>query len=213
MKYEKGFTNDDYIGWSQKFRIDDNGDKTLRVDYDLGPDSLVVDVGGYLGEWARDIHCKYNCWVDVYEPYPGFCDEIHRKFSHNEKVNLKRYALGATTSKIEFVNNNDATSQFKGGSEEAERHVADVVDVVPELNRHARIDLIKINIEGMEYALLDRMLQSEELMSKVVNIQVQFHMFVKNYEAAREELRERLCKTHQCTYDYPFIWENWTLKK
>lgn len=33
----------------------DQGDSTLRLDYDLNADSLVVDVGGYLGQWSSDI--------------------------------------------------------------------------------------------------------------------------------------------------------------
>ena len=34
------------------------GDQSLRLDYDLGRDSVVFDLGGYEGNWANDIFGK-----------------------------------------------------------------------------------------------------------------------------------------------------------
>ncbi len=33
-----------------------NGDGTLRLNYPLTPDSVVFDLGGYVGDWAQQIH-------------------------------------------------------------------------------------------------------------------------------------------------------------
>jgi hypothetical protein len=45
------------------------------------------------------------------------------------------------------------------------------------------------------------------------DIQVQFHDFViPNAKARMEEIQTALSKTHTLTYQYEFVWENWTLK-
>lgn len=73
------------------------------------------------------------------------------------------------------------------------------------------VDLIKINIEGGEYDLLDEIIANNWL-SKFKNIQVQFHDFViENPRERMEKIQKELAKTHQLTYQYDFVWENWKL--
>src|SRR5438477_4586077 len=38
-----------------------NGDRTLRLSYDLSENDVVFDVGGYEGQWASDIYAMYGC--------------------------------------------------------------------------------------------------------------------------------------------------------
>jgi hypothetical protein len=70
------------------------------------------------------------------------------------------------------------------------------------------IDLIKINIEGGEYDLLEYMIR-EGLAQQCSDIQVQFHRFVPRADERRRAIRTALGQTHHLTYDYPFVWENW----
>ena len=73
------------------------------------------------------------------------------------------------------------------------------------------VDLIKINIEGGEYDLLDEIIANNWL-SKFKNIQVQYHDFViDNPRERMEKIQKELAKTHQLTYQYDFVWENWKL--
>lgn len=46
----------------------DKGDSTLRLDYPLDAESIVLDVGGYKGDFTALIHEKFNCRVFVFEP-------------------------------------------------------------------------------------------------------------------------------------------------
>jgi len=62
-----------------------------------------------------------------------------------------------------------------------------------------RIDLMKINIEGGEYDLLEHLLDSA-FISNIYNIQVQFHDFVPNAESRMNKIQESLSKTHLLTY-------------
>ena len=74
-----------------------------------------------------------------------------------------------------------------------------------------RIDLMKINIEGGEYDLLEHLIKTGWI-DKIINIQVQFHDFVENAEARMLAIQNDLAKTHELTYQYKFVWENWRLK-
>ena len=38
-----------------------DGDNTLRIDYNLNNTSLVIDLGGYYGEFSQKIYDKYKC--------------------------------------------------------------------------------------------------------------------------------------------------------
>ena len=42
----------------------------LRTTYPLNENSLVVDIGGFTGDWAMRMYCLYNCFIDIYEPHP-----------------------------------------------------------------------------------------------------------------------------------------------
>ena len=47
----------------------------------------------------------------------------------------------------------------------------------------------------------------------IANIQVQFHDFVLDAESRMKSIQADLRKTHELTYQYDFVWENWKLKK
>lgn len=70
------------------------------------------------------------------------------------------------------------------------------------------INLLKINIEGGEYDLLEHIIQ-HNLQEKIENIQVQFHKNIDDSECRRKNIQQLLKKTHVLTYNYDFIWENW----
>ena len=79
-------------------------------------------------------------------------------------------------------------------------------------NNINKVDLIKINIEGGEYELLESLLENN-LISIFTNIQVQFHDFLlDNGKERMNKIQENLAKTHELTYQYEFVWENWKLK-
>ena len=84
------------------------------------------------------------------------------------------------------------------------------VDIIAE-HKINRIDLIKINIEGSEFELLQHIID-ENLLFKINNIQVQFHHFVPDAIKKRENIISSLKKTHKNDWSYYFVWENWSLK-
>jgi hypothetical protein len=73
-----------------------------------------------------------------------------------------------------------------------------------------KIDLMKINIEGGEYELLSRLIETGDI-KKISQLQIQFHCVSPNSIVQMNEIKDNLRKTHHSTFEYEFVWENWIL--
>jgi FkbM family methyltransferase len=185
----------------------DEGDKTLRVDYDLLENSVVFDLGGYEGQWASDIFSRYRCLIHVFEPIEHFAEAIKQRFSRNSSIIVHDFGLSGKTEKLRISVDDDASSIHKKGRNEQEVMMVSALEFFDN-NRIEKIDLMKINIEGCEYDLLEHILDSG-FVENIDNIQVQFHDFVPSAKERMTAIQQRLQRTHELTYQYPFCWENW----
>jgi FkbM family methyltransferase len=166
-----------------------------------------LDVGGFEGQWVSDIFGRYLCTVHVFEPVPHFADSIRKRFANNSNVHLHQTALGGGNKTLSISIAGDASSTLVAGEDSIEVPVRCFADIVND-NGWSEIALMKINIEGGEYELLDHMLDSG-MVSRVKNIQIQFHDFVPDASGRMLGIQSRLRATHELTYYFPFIWENW----
>ncbi len=197
--------NEQHLRWTQT-----NGDKTLRISYDLNPDSIVFDVGGYEGQWASDIYAKYNCVIHVFEPVPAFADFIGERFALNGKIHVHHFGFSNEDETRNIVLAADGSSVFGRGPDVQEVQLVSITDFL-KTGGFTRIDLLKLNIEGGEYDVLDALLDSDWI-KNIGNIQVQFHSSVDHAQERMDAIKRRLAATHELTYEYPFVWENWKLK-
>ena len=180
------------------------GDDTLRLNYKRTPHSLVYDVGGYKGEWATPLFKKYQCQIKVFEPVKRFIDGLEAMFKDNTSITIYPFGLGGNDRTEKIGVDWEASSIFKPGDNLEKIKIRDVAKVMGK----DEVDLIKINIEGGEYELLNRLADTGQI-KQIKNIQVQFHDFVPKAVKKRQDLRTRLRQTHHLTYCYPFVWENW----
>lgn len=187
--------------------VNDDGDRTLRVDYPLRRQDVVLDVGGYRGQWASDIFSRYLCQIHIFEPVPQFGDEISRRFALNPAITLHRVAAGSQNGHIDISVAGDASSTHSAQGQSLAIPVIRFSDWLDEAGT-SDIALMKINIEGGEYDLLEHLIASGSI-KKISNIQVQFHDFVEGAEVRMALLQDALSKTHRLTYQYKFVWENW----
>lgn len=179
--------------------------ENMRYDYPLDCESYVIDVGGYEGRFATILHRGYGCDVDVYEPVNKFFLDCVRNLQPYPIIRVFNYGIGGSERDETFHIETDRTGIYaNGGSEQVK--IKDIKDVITR-----NVDLIKINIEGMEYELLERVIECD-LQTKLKNIQVQFHRIGDNYEERYEKIKEKLLETHELTFDYPFVWQNFRLK-
>jgi FkbM family methyltransferase len=187
------------------------GDLSYRLDYDLRPDSVVLDLGGYQGQWSSDIYARYRCKIHIFEPVPGYADFIAKRFSRNPDIKLHRYGLAAQGGEVAFAVDGASSSAHLSGVFSTQRVQMKAVEEFFSSLKTDRIDLMKINIEGAEYDLLDRMLELG-LHHRVRDLQIQFHNFVPRAEERAEEIATGLGATHELTYKFYFVWENWRLR-
>ena len=192
----------EYLRW-----LADGGDEALRYEYDLNADSVVFDLGGYKGQWASDIYARYNCRLLVFEPVPFFAAQIKAKFKRNPKIEVFDFALGASQRQEGIYMGDDESSLYKRQGKKETIQIEDVADFIKGQNITA-IDLMKINIEGGEYELLPRLLD-KRLIERIKHIQVQFHNVGADSEDRMDAICSELSATHQPSYQYKFVWENW----
>lgn len=187
-----------------------NGDKTLRLNYTLDENSIVFDLGGYEGQWCSDIFSKYQCSIFVFEPFHKYANNIRERFSKNSRIKIFDFGLGKEDKRFLLYSNDDASSVFKQQGESHEIEIKKASHFLKS-NSIAKIDLMKINIEGGEYDLLEELIEAGNV-KDIKNIQVQFHDFVPNAYSRMKNIQHALSQTHNLSYQYEFVWENWELK-
>ena len=186
----------------------------LVYDHDLDQNSIVVDIGGYTGIWAGKIINRYNCNLIIFEPVKKYFTQLENNISKYNKASLYNYGLGNKHQKIKIQHRGVQTTTRKIYNKEYDE-IIEIRDIAEE--RHlfnSTIDLMCINIEGGEYDLLDQIIKTN-MIENIINIQVQFHEWYPSYSESvllRSFLQDRLRKTHQITFCYPFVWENWKIK-
>jgi len=187
------------------------GDQTLRLFYALDPQSVVFDLGGYEGQWTSDIFSMYQCNIHVFEPVPAFHAQISRRFRHNPRIQTHCFWLAAQNQSLRIGLAGDGSSIFTAG---AEQIVARFVCASDFMREHGvpHIDLMKLNIEGGEYDLLDHLIESGWI-RRITDVQIQFHDCVPGATQRMHHIQDALKHTHHTTYQYPFVWENWHIKE
>lgn len=187
----------------------DRGDYTHNITYDLNEDSVVMDLGGYTGIWAQQIIKKYNPNFYIIEPLPEFYNILVDKFKENKKVNLLN--VGASNENKDgliYLSGDGSSSNLVNG-----KPIEVKFNTMSTLLRDwglSKVDLLQINIEGDEYPLLEHMLETE-VINKFKNIQIQFHLGVKDDRSRRDKIQEGLRKKgFKEKFNYPFVWESWS---
>lgn len=189
----------------------DRGDQTLRLDYpELTSDSIVFDLGGYLGDFTAAITERYNCKVYIFEPHPEYFSKCIERFSFYGNVVVLNYGLADKDGKFLLSNQSDGSSFINPNHKQKDGIdciVRDFSSVLKELDV-TKIDLMKINIEGGEFPLMEHIISCGK-QAIVRQYQIQFHNFVENAVDRRLKITRALSATHIRTWCYTFVWENW----
>ncbi|MBH98933.1 MAG: hypothetical protein CMM56_10850 [Rhodospirillaceae bacterium] len=188
----------------------DGGDERFRYNYDLSSDDYVMDLGGYEGTWSESIKKKFGCRIAIFEPVKPFALAIKDKFSKEPDVEVYQYGLGGSSRKEKIYLWGAGTSTFRKRGEAEEIRIVDIKQWFSDQNIRF-VHLMKINIEGGEFELLERLIQTG-LISRIKNIQVQFHNIAVESTKRMEKIHQGMYKTHQPTFQYKFVWENWVLR-
>lgn len=151
----------------------------------LTPPSVVIDIGGYIGDFSLYAANRYGSRVYVYEPATEnfrLLEDNVRRNHLDHLIHCRCVAVGpATTSlklfvDLDFGGEIHVTSTIYGThyKHPQERYV-DAVSLaeVYATNKLTCADLLKIDIEGAEYDVLDS--ASDEVLTKARNIVFEYH--------------------------------------
>jgi FkbM family methyltransferase len=192
---------------------DDWDNDDLRYDYDLNKDSIVFDLGGYHGIFSKEIYNRYKCNIHTFEPIDYLYDICCQELKGLDKVKLYRKVLGDKNDTVNFYIAGDASSIYMGRVKNEDSYVEmiPIDSYMADENIH-EVNLLKMNIEGAEYDLLEYMI-NKGMLTKFKNIQIQFHdNSVDNWRERYDKITETLNLTHFLTYKFEFKFENWKLK-
>lgn len=185
----------------------------FRLQYPLTEGSLVLDAGVFRGDFIDWCRKRWGCTVIGFEPARAFHEQSARRFAGDDRVTVHPYGLGARTERRTLAIQGDATSVYfdPRAPDTEDVSLRDVAEVFKELGP-SEVHLFKINIEGGEYELLPRLLDSD-LATRVRFFQVQYHDLGAGPDgsaAARDRIRARLSATHReewCVNGGQ--WESW----
>lgn len=181
-----------------------------RYNYpDLKPDSIVIDGGGYEGNWAKQLWRKYRCRIFVFEPIHKFANEIANglEFQMTGGITVINRALGSYSRWEAFSVHGDSTGAF---SKNGPFETVEVLAIGPIIESWPEVALLKLNVEGMEYEIIEALI-AQDLMPRIANLQVQFHR-LPGSDQLIEEITQGLKQTHELVYHEPYCWEGWKRK-
>ena len=186
--------------------------EALRYEYPLTPDSVIIEAGTHRGLWAEAMAKRYGCTIHTFEPIFQFWRAAKDRLYVYPNVHVHNVGLSDSLRTETWKIKGDMTGAFNGEGEEQD---VTLIDFCNWLDRHGEvpdsIDLLEINIEGGEYALLEDIFR-RGYQSRFRNIQVQPHGVVPNAVERWTAIQQHLSVTHELTYCAPFCWENWQLK-
>jgi FkbM family methyltransferase len=187
----------------------DNGDSALRLNYELNEKSVVLDLGGYKGDFAEAIHARYGCVVYLFEPVTRFYKLCQARFANNAKIKCLNFGLSDSGGEFLISDEDDGSSLVKNNTTQRAKSVLVLgfTEAMAELSIQ-NVGLLKVNIEGGEYSVLPHLVKSRFLQN-IRYLQIQFHSFVPYAAEMRSQIRRDLSITHREQWNYPFIWESW----
>jgi FkbM family methyltransferase len=197
-----------FYHWMQAIGANPN----LLHEADINTDSIVLDAGAYTGEWAQEILDRYHPIIHAFEPDPRNFKRLAKRGLANERLIPHEFGLGDSneTARMPLELMGSSTFSATGDKPWAEVALSDIAEVWTSLEL-GRVDLMKINIEGAEFPLLERMIETD-LLKNVGCFMIQFHEWHPGAYHRRRKIRKALRRSHKLDWDYHFVWEKWSLK-
>ncbi len=190
----------------------------------LNSSSLIVEVGGNIGQDTSKFIQLYNSSIISFEPLVPMAKDLIEKFKTNPKIEIQPYGLGdrARNLSVEPVDSsNTGTSIFRkisstNSSIIQQIQLLEVVQVIENIRRtktkDGMIDMISMNCEGCEFEIIPALILNN-LTQYFRIIQFATHIDVlKNASCIYCQIEQALERTHKIIYRYTMLWEAWVLK-
>jgi FkbM family methyltransferase len=202
-------------GWPGWYRWDGGwyeceGEKTRYCVWDVGPESIVWDVGAYEGEWSRRMAERYDPHLYLFEPIPRARNLAQTRWGANPKMWFSHFALGAEERIVEFHDcDRDGAGMFSEGNPVLDVQMISFEQAM-EKTGVEHIDLMSLNIEGGEYELLPHILDTG-IIHRIDRMMIQWHWRQEGDDKRQRAIQERIAETHRMRWNHA-AWEAWRKK-
>ena len=147
---------------------------TLHPRY-LGPESVVLDLGANIGQFAQAIAKRFGCRCVAVEPSPKLFDVI----PNIPRISKLQTAVADKSGVMPFhiAPHSVASSLVRAAlsdTETIEVPVCSLADLLAQL-KLCRVDLLKVDIEGAEIGMFAAC--PDEILTQIAQISVEFHDF------------------------------------
>jgi FkbM family methyltransferase len=165
------FTNEEPIYMNYKEFFVEGIYNSLNID-NL---NVVIDIGANVGLFTKYMLYKNAKKVFCYEPNKSAFDCLSKNYQNNSSVFLNNLAVSTNNDKLRLyldVNNTLVSSAKRNTSD---FYDVDSITLKQILTQHnlEKVDLIKIDIEGMEYELIAHM--EDDVFDKVNSFIIEYH--------------------------------------
>ena len=144
------------------------------------PEPCIIDCGGNIGMSAVWFKLAYpKCKLTVYEADPAIADILKRNIAQAklDQVTVRNTAVWSCETSLQFDNRGNDSGRIC----EAGTLTVPAVDIVKELP--AEVDLLKLDIEGAEYAVLDHLCDTGAI-ERIQAVVAEFHVWCDRIDDA-----------------------------
>ena len=182
----------------------------LKFAIALKEDGIVLDIGSYKGEFSEAVFARNNNLVFwLYEPISEFFEISHNRFKDNNRVLISQSAVSADGRDFEM--RIDGLRSRKQEHNNFDSIPITSVSIQKIFDSSKEFELLKMNIEGMEFECLEKLLSTKSL-KKAKYLLIQFHNLDKNSLPALIRLREEFANDFYNVWKYDWMWELWERK-
>jgi len=177
---------------------------------------VIVDIGGNNGDDVN-LFIKNNpdAQIFTFEPIPRYFQDLQVKFN-GTKVSVNNYGISDANAQREFVIDGAGTTGLDHNvqGEHVQVSLRDIDEVLTWVQKQTGQvpDMLNMNCEGCEYAVMQRMAEKGWL-EKIRFIQLSWHIAedVQDRVGKRCSVEERLWQTHKPMFKSIYGWVGWQL--
>jgi len=168
----------------------------------LKENDIVIDCGANVGEFIDKIN-KKGVKIYAFEPHPLAFKKLTEKYKNNNNIFLHKKGVYVKNDIVKFFNHKNFTNNTKWTVATSmikektnidknnffETEVIDFADFIKKLNK--KIKIIKIDIEGVEFELLDYLIDND--VHKIVDVFfVETHERIPGMKIKYEDLKQKI---------------------
>lgn len=166
----------------------------------IKPGDVVIDLGANIGD-VSEFFLRKKAHVDAYEPNPYAFRDLKSRTAPYQGVNLfpaavsnyngqSQLFLHAQHSESEVGFSQASSLKAEKGNLSGDHIDVNVIDIKDVLAKHPHIRLLKIDIEGGEYDIMDEVLENA---GKIDHILLETHeKKYPNFREKGEELQKKI---------------------